>query len=332
MESDFPEGESATLKLELCSPKQFTLALRRPAWAGEGFRVTVGGEDVDALPEPGAYVELNRSWKTGDEVSLVLPKTLRLEPLPDNPRRTAILWGPLVLAGDLGLEDRTALERDAISGELKVPVFVAAHRPVAEWLKPVPERPGEFRTDSVGHEHDVDFVPFYRLHRRTYAVYWDLFTPAEWEQQKAEYAAKQERRRKLEVATVAYVQPGEMQPERDFNYQAADGTQVVRVLGRPGRRAKDWFSFDVPVEPDHPMALVITYNHDEWRRRTFEIRIDGELLKKQTIERRGPLRFFDVEYALSGDLVEGKQKVTVLLQATGGNETAAVFGIRMIRK
>jgi len=27
----------------------------------------------------------------------------------------------------------------------------------------------------------VDFVPFYRLHRRTYGVYWDLYTPAEWE-------------------------------------------------------------------------------------------------------------------------------------------------------
>ena len=35
-------------------------------------------------------------------MTLVLPKALRLEPLPDNPRRAAIMWGPLVLAGDLG--------------------------------------------------------------------------------------------------------------------------------------------------------------------------------------------------------------------------------------
>ncbi len=33
---------------------------------------------------PGSYVELKRTWKTGDSVSLVLPKTLRIEGLADN--------------------------------------------------------------------------------------------------------------------------------------------------------------------------------------------------------------------------------------------------------
>jgi len=331
LKTDFPEGESATLKFELPAPKRFTLAVRRPAWAGEGFRAEVNGKVVDELPEPGAYLELDRSWKSGDGVSLVLPKTLRLEPLADNPRRAAILWGPLVLAGDLGPEDQRGLEQDAVSGQWKVPVFVAAERPVAEWLKPVADQPGRFRTDGVGRDSDVDFVPFYRLHRRTYAVYWDLFTPAEWQREQARYAAEQEARRKLEAATVAYAQPGEMQPERDFHYRAAEGAQVVRLMGRCGRRTKDWFSFDLPVEPARPMALVVTYNHDEWRRRTFEIRIDGRLLEEQTIEQRGPLRFFDVKYAIPPEFVEGKEQVTVRFQATGGNETAAVFGIRMVR-
>ena len=79
------------------------------------------------------------------------------------------------------------------------------------------------------------------------------------------------------------------------------------------------------------MALIVTYNSDEWQRRTFEIQIDGQLLKKQTIERRGPLRFFEVEYAVAPELIRDKTRVCVRFQATGGNETAAVFGIRMIR-
>jgi hypothetical protein len=241
------------------------------------------------------------------------------------------MWGPLVLAGDLGPEDQRGRQRDLLTGQWKVPVFVTADRPMAEWLKPVPDKPGHFRTDGVGHDDDVDFVPFYRLHRRTYAVYWDLFTPEEWEARKAEYAALEERQRKLEAATVAFAQPGEMQPERDFNYQAAEGTRVVRLLGRRGRQAKDWFSFELPVEPDHPMALIVTYNSDEWQKRTFEIQIDGQLLKEQTIERRGPLQFFDVEYAVPAELITDKARVTVRFQATGGNETGAIFGIRMIR-
>jgi hypothetical protein len=60
-----------------------------------------------------------------------------------------------------------------------VPVFVGAERPVTDWLKPQPDKPGCFRTQGVGKDREVDFVPFYRLHRRTYSIYWDLFTPQE---------------------------------------------------------------------------------------------------------------------------------------------------------
>ena len=94
----------------------------------------------------------------------------------------------------------------------------------------------------------MDFVPFYRLHRRAYAVYWDLFTPEAWAKQAAEYAAQREQARKLEAATVAFAQPGEMQPERDFNFQGED-SEPVRLLNRPGRQGAKWFSFDLPVDP-----------------------------------------------------------------------------------
>ena len=81
-----------------------TLALRRPSWAGAGFAVKINGQPVKQLAGPGSYIELRRQWKSGDTVALTLPKTLSLEPLADNPRVIAIMWGPLVLAGDLGPE------------------------------------------------------------------------------------------------------------------------------------------------------------------------------------------------------------------------------------
>jgi DUF1680 family protein len=197
IDTDFPEGESAKLTLTLESPKDFTLALRRPYWVGDGFVVKVNGEVVpensagrttSQAPKVSSYVELKRTWKSGDTVELTLPKTLRTEPLPDNLRRVAILWGPLVLAGDLGPEVQRR-GRGARVEQPAIPVFVAADRPVTEWLKPIAGKPGQFRTDGVGRESDVDFMPFYRLHRRTYGVYWDLFTPAEWDKRAAEIAA-----------------------------------------------------------------------------------------------------------------------------------------------
>ena len=51
-----------------------------------------------------------RTWKSsalGNRATRsrsTLPKKLHLEPLPDNPKRVAMMWGPLVLAGDLGPE------------------------------------------------------------------------------------------------------------------------------------------------------------------------------------------------------------------------------------
>ena len=194
METEFPEGDTATLRLTVARPKELTIALRRPYWADTDFSVKVNGEPVDpellsapasggggrrggfgSAPKASWFVQLKRTWKTGDTIAATLPKTLRLEPLPDNPRRVAILWGPLVLAGELGPEE--GRRRGGDHGE--VPVFVGAERPVTDWLKPQPDKPGCFRTQGVGKDREVDFVPFYRLHRRTYSIYWDLFTPQE---------------------------------------------------------------------------------------------------------------------------------------------------------
>jgi uncharacterized protein len=343
METNFPEGASASLKLTLKAPKQFTLALRRPSWAGEGFAVKVNGQPVKQLPAPGSYVELKRKWKTGDTVALELPKTLRLEPLPDNNRVTAIMWGPIVLAGDLGpeRERRSRRQTEAQAGArppaqpIRIPSLVAADRPLSEWIKAVTDKPGDFRTAGVGREQDVDLAPFYRLHRRAYSVYFDLFTPAEWEKKAAETLAAQERQRKLEAATVAFVdQPGEVYSERDFNQRGED-TMPVRVGGRPGRSARKWFSFDLPVDAAHALKLIVTYHGEERAARTFEILVDDTRIGEQRVERHRPgsptKSFFDVEYVIPAELAQGKQKVTVRFQATGGNETAGVFGVRIVR-
>jgi DUF1680 family protein len=333
METTFPEGETATAKLTLHKPREFTLLLRRPSWAGKGFTVAVNGRAVREIASPGAYVSLKRTWKSGDTVALILPKTLHTEPTPDNPRRVALMWGPLALAGDLGPE------RDANNPakQAAVPIFVAAEKPLAEWLQPVADQTGTFHSVGVGrasdHDqpHDVTFVPFYRLHERAYSVYCDLYTPADWKQKAAEIAVEQERQRKLQAATVSFVQPGEMQPERNFNQQGEE-TYPERVLGRPGRNGRKWFSFDMPVDPAHPLALVVTYHGGE-RRRTalFDILIDGEKIATQEVARSLKPGFFDAEYALPAAKVTGKKKVTVRFQIQTGSEIAAVFGIRVIR-
>jgi hypothetical protein len=343
-DSSFPDGDSAALKLTLKEPKAMMLSLRRPAWAGDGFRVAVNGVAMKDLPAAGSYLNVKRNWNSGDTVSLVLPKQVHVEPLSDNRRVAALMWGPLVLAGDLGPEPERGERTEGAPAPRRaptrpsVPVLIAAERPVNEWLRPVAGRPGAFRgvglgrdpADPHGSVRDVEFEPFYRVHRRVYAAYWDLLPPSEYEAKVAAIAAERERLRKLEAATVAAVPIGDAEAEKTFQQQGEE-TSIVRADGRAGRRAAKWFSYNVPIDASQPAAIVLTYNSDTRQTRTFEILVDGRKVGEQTIPRNSESRFFDVEYAVPADLATGKTAVVVRVQAIAGSETAPVFGLRTIR-
>ena len=92
------------------------------------------------------------------------------------------------------------------------------------------------QTGSAG---DVALAPFYRTQRRNYSVYFDVLTPAEFDSRGAAMAAERERSAELEAATVSFVQPGETQPERDYNYQSdpADRRRRANQRARKPRRA-----------------------------------------------------------------------------------------------
>ena len=357
VETGFPLGDAARLKLSLDAHRRFTLTVRRPGWAGDGFALSVNGDRVPLPPGPdtewrdsrsqyrepaGAgsrYVNIAREWRDGDVVDVRLPKSLHVEPTPDDPRRAALLWGPLVLAGDLGPE-RERADRGRPEPPPPVPVLVAAGRPVGDWLRPLQNEPGAFRTVGVGRLPDANDTPaevtcrpFYRLDRRRYAAYWDLFTPAEWREQRLAFAAEAECRRALEAATIAYLEPGETWFERDFNYRGGPDASTYRVEGRPARRTKDWFAYDLPVTDAAPIALILGFHSDERRYSPgrFRILVDGELLTEYAQERSEPPRFYDVRLPVPRRFVKGKNAVELRFEAVAGSQVPAIFGIRLVR-
>jgi hypothetical protein len=258
-------------------------------------------------------------------------KALRLERLPDDTRRAAVIWGPLVLAGDLGAQPRRA-DGDG-DGPLTTTAppespIIVTERSVAEWVQPVDRSAGTFRTVGVGAE--LTLAPFYKTHRRIYTGYWDVLTPAENEARLKEIAAERERLRRLEELTLVYFQPTDATVEKAHNQQGEE-TSIVRTSARPGRRATKWFSYDLPLSPTLPGTLVITYNRDNRRARAFEILVDGEPLAQEKFDFDSESRFFDREYPLPSSLVAGKQRITVRFQATGPLEIAPVYALRLIR-
>ena len=167
-----------------------------------------------------------------------------------------------------------------------------------------------------------------------YGIYFDLYSSENWSKKLAEFAAAQKKQQLLEAATIGFISPGDAEKEKSFNQQGED-TNQDRNVGRPGRRAKKWFSYDVPIDSTTPVALLVTFNTDERGKRSGEILVDGQRMGEQSIDRSPPGsaagRFFDVEYKIPTELSKDKKKVTVKFQATGGNETATVFGVRTIR-
>jgi hypothetical protein len=106
------------------------------------------------------------------------------------------------------------------------------------------------------------------------------------------------------------------------------------VEGRYGRTATQWFSYDLPVDPAHPMTLIVTYSNENRGPSTCEVLVDGRKVGDQTGPRRTPeqlIRFFDVEYPIPADLIADKKKVIVRFQAANGRSTPSVFGVRIVR-
>jgi hypothetical protein len=330
METTFPEGDAARMIVGVKAPKELTIALRRPSWARGGFGISINGTAIARPPAPRSYVEVTRTWHPGDAIAITLPKQIWLDRLPDDRKRAAVLWGPLVLAGDLGAQPRRPADGDGdgpLAATSESPIIVT-EKPVTEWVKPVTGHPGTFRLTGVG--TDVTLAPFYKTHRRIYTGYWDVLTPAENAARLKAIEEERGRVRKLEAATVVYFAPTDDAVEKAHNQQG-EQSSIVRTEGRPGRRAARWFSYDLPLNGARPVALVVTYNRDNRRARSFEISIDGQRLAEEHFNFDSESRFFDREYALPPALVEGKPRITIRFQVTGTNEIAPVYGLRLIR-
>ena len=325
-ETNYPNTNTTTLTFKTRRPVNLGLRLRHPGWARQGITVVVNGKTESVAGQPGSFVEIRRTWKNGDRVQLTIPMSLRMETLPDNPQRAAILYGPIVLAGELGPADESGVQ-----GLVLVPALVTDNHSIADWVKPASE-PATFLTASVGRPRDVQLSPFYRLHHRRYVVYWDLFTAQQWIERESDYRKELERARHLEAMTVDFVQPGEMQPERDHNMRG-EQIETGEHLGRKWRHALNggWISFDLKVLPDQRVSLVVTYWGGETGERNFAILVDEVKIADQSLRNNKPGQFFDQTYNIPPELTRNKTKITVRFQALPGNMAGGFYGLRIVR-
>jgi hypothetical protein len=326
-ETKYPEEGKTRLVISTASPAQVTLKVRRPGWAESGFELRLNGEEQKVRNQPGSWVVLDRTWKDGDVVDVSMPFSLRTESFRDNTNRLAILNGPLVLCAEVDSKKPTPA---ILSQDLR---FERALQPVAGRPNTFTGPKELFRIAGDSQPATITLEPFYQMHGdRHYTVYWDHFTPAEWAQKEKAFAEDLRRKRELEARTVDAVNPGEEQNERDHNLKGQK-MNTGPFMDRHYRDAQEsgWFSWDLKVLPGQAQDLVVTYWGDD-RGRTFDLLIDGHPLATQRLTGSHPGAFFDETYPLNPALTQGKEKVTVKVQASPNSFGGGVFGVRILRR
>jgi len=171
----FPDEPRTHLTVEQAPTAALAINLRIPSWTNDGARLLLNGKPLDASPTPGSYLRISRKWKKGDTLVLEMPMTLRTEGFADDPSLQAVLYGPLVLAGQFPLGTLPAPVPNAekphgpavARAPIAVPVLAVAGRKPEDWLKP--DGAMTWRTSGVA--QPITFKPFHQSQER-YAVYW----------------------------------------------------------------------------------------------------------------------------------------------------------------
>ncbi|WP_254450480.1 beta-L-arabinofuranosidase domain-containing protein [Cohnella herbarum] len=141
---------------------EFTLKLRLPWWVKGQPLISVNGVPLSGSFRPSTFIEIRRTWRTGDTLNIELPKALTTEPFPGLPDRVAFMDGPIVLAGLVDEERRlrgNAEEPDT----LLIPDRERNH----SWWNP-----GYYRTTNQ--ERGIRFIPLYEVKDEAYTVYFPI--------------------------------------------------------------------------------------------------------------------------------------------------------------
>ena len=180
-ETHFPDEERSSLEFKCERPVQLAIRIRVPYWATRGIRLAANGEAMADKAAPGTFAVVNRTWKTGDRVTVELPMALHVHPMPDDSSLQAFLYGPLVLAGRLGADGLTwdmkyGDPHNARGGKylrgypVGAPEFRTQSQDPGSWIKRASEDSLTFET--TGQKENVTLIPLNSLFNERYAVYW----------------------------------------------------------------------------------------------------------------------------------------------------------------
>ncbi len=345
-ETQFPNEEKTTLKI-IGGAAKFKLMVRYPSWVKEGaLKISVNGIPLEIEAKPSSYFAIERNWKNGDEVQILLPMHNTLEKMPNVPDYIAILHGPILLGAKTGTEDLKGLVADdgrwghIASGERlpvdKAPIIIEnSADDIARKITPVKDKPFTFSASfNMKNKAEIELEPFYAIHDARYMIYWMWLTESQYKNYIDSLAIVEKERIELQKRTIDFVAPGEQQPEADHQMEKMKSStgNFQDEFWRDARN-EGYFSYVMSTNSETGLSLMVRYWGAEWGGRKFDIFIDNEkLVTEDNTGRWNQSQFQEVNYQIPDSMVKDKKQIRVKFQALPGNTAGAVYYIRLVRE
>jgi hypothetical protein len=335
----FPSEDRVRLTLSLRSPVRLALRVRHPGWAAGALELRLNGEPLADASRPGTWATVEREWRDGDVLDVRLPMRLAYEATADDPSVGAFLYGPVVLAADLGTAGLDAGRRygplaPEFHGDegVAAPVLVAESPAAAlDRVRPAGE-PLAFRTEGIGRPADLDLRPFFALSDRRYSVYVPVRTEAEGAGRAPAAKAAEAERRALDARTIDRVEAGVLGSETSHGLEESRSDSGW-LEGRRYRSARGTgsFSWALAAPASGPALLRVLYWGGESRRFRFDVLVEGEVVATQSLFDDRPGELHPVEYEVPERLLRGRERVRVGFRPAEGSATGSVFEVRLVR-
>ena len=208
--TDVPMTDFTEITVKECkNDADFILAIRSPDWNYAKAEVFINDNSAsEAVFDNSGYILIKRSWKSGDKIKIKFNMNIQVYPLPDNNQRAvAFKYGPVVLAAELGRDDKMTLRQVGVQcdvsgnklvrgdvyeltgnygGTSNLPLLpgetvLIKDSSVEEFLTNInshfERKPGSLNfqlKDTAWNDDGSSFIfsPYYLINNQRYGIYW----------------------------------------------------------------------------------------------------------------------------------------------------------------
>ena len=340
----FPFEEQSSIRLSLKKPQQFAIKFRYPSWVENGkMKITVNNKEISLVKDLNSYVSIERKWKTGDVITMVLPMQNKTEQLPDKSAWVSFVHGPIVLAAVTDTTDLVGLHADdsrmghIANGPIypieDAPLLVSNNTDLAASLKAVANKPFTFTVSDLIYQEkykNLQLVPFFQIHDARYMLYWPFTTKEKLPEIQKAMKDREEAQMKLEVITVDVVTAGEQQPESDHNFKG-DKTDTGIFKERHFRNGKGFFSYDMKNNNLEARKLRFTYFGAD-KNRNFDVYVNAVLVASMNMDGSEGNQFIDKIIELPAAILNPKPKILqVIFKAKPNSTITGIYEVRLLK-